>query len=141
MIGNAFFLDVEKSDINAPVLVENYKARGKNYENALFNVRNNIYRYSQKDTTLTFDYKLTNTHDEEWHDESVLLTLKLPLNAKVVVDRDIEKIMNAADVYGCNVNNKRDGNKLKTATFIMTDNGLQCKIDTPITIKVNIVVK
>ncbi len=135
------FLDVEKSDINAPVLVENYKARGKNYENALFNVRNNIYIYSQKDTTLTFDYKLTNTHDEEWHDESVLLTLKLPLNAKVVVDRDIEKIMNAADVYGCNVNNKRDGNKLKTATFIMTDNGLQCKIDTPIAIKVNIVVK
>ncbi len=124
------YLDVERSDVKTPILVALYKARGRNYENALFNVRNTKYIFSQKDTTLTFDYKLLNIHDDQWHEESDLLTLKLPLNAKVVIERDMDKIMNSADVYGCNVSNKRDGNKLKSAVFLMTENGLQCKIDT-----------
>lgn len=124
------YLDVERSDIKTPVLVAFYKARGRNYENALFNVRNTKYIFSQKDTVLTFNYKLLNTHDDQWHEESVQLTLKLPLNTKVVIERDMDRIMNAADVYGCNVTNKRDGNKLKSAEFIITENGLQCNIDT-----------
>jgi hypothetical protein len=36
-------------------------------------------------------------------------------------------------VYNCNELNKRDGNKLNEATFMMTDNGLQCKVDTLVT--------
>jgi phage shock protein PspC (stress-responsive transcriptional regulator) len=127
-------ISVEKSDINKPELEESYRARGRNYDDALFNVRNTRYNFVQKDSVLTFDYKLLNTHDENWHGEEIYLTLKLPMNAKVVIDRDITRILNA-NVYDCNSINKKDNDKIKYATFVMTDNGLQCKVDTLVTAK------
>jgi hypothetical protein len=75
-----------------------------------------------------------NTHDENWHGEEIYLTLKLPMNAKVIIDRDITRILNA-NVYDCNQINKKDNDKIKYATFVMTDNGLQCKVDTLVTMK------
>jgi len=127
-------INIEKSDVSKPVLVETYRARGRDYENALFNVRNTRYGFSQKDTSLSFDYKLMNTHDEEWHGEEIDLILKVPLNSRVVIERNLTRILNA-DVWGCNNINKRDNDKVKFATFIMTDNGLQCKVDTLVTPK------
>jgi len=127
-------IDVERSDVGKPVLIESYRARGRSYDDALFNVRNSRYIFVQKDSVLTFDYKLLNNHDDQWHDEEIYLTLKLPLNSKVVIDRDLTRILNA-DVYGCNDINKKDNNKVNSATFIMTDNGLQCKVDTVVTLK------
>ena len=54
------------------------------------------------------------------------------MNAKVIIDRELSNIANI-NIYECNELNKRDGNKLNEATFIMTDNGLQCKVDTMVT--------
>jgi phage shock protein PspC (stress-responsive transcriptional regulator) len=125
-------LSIEKSDVNQPVLVESFSARGRDDRNALFNASNTKYIFSQTDSLLTFDYKLRNTKDDLWHSEEVYLTLKLPLNAKVIVDRDLNKIADVR-VYDCNVLNKRDGDRLKNAIFTMTDNGLQCKVDTLVT--------
>lgn len=127
-------INVEKSDISKPVLVESYSARGRSYDDALFNVRNTRYIFTQKDSVLTFDYKLLNTYDDEWHNEEMYLTLKLPLNAKVVIDRDLTRVLNA-NVWDCNVLNKKDNDKVGYATFIMTENGLQCKVDTLVKMK------
>jgi phage shock protein PspC (stress-responsive transcriptional regulator) len=127
-------ISVEKSDINKPVLVESYSARGRSYDDALFNVRNTKYIFGQKDSVLTFDAKLLNVYDDEWHSAEIYLTLKLPMNAKVVIDNDLTRVLNA-DVWACNINNKKNNDKVKYATFIMTDNGLQCKVDTLVTTK------
>ena len=133
-------ISVEKSDVNKPVLIESYRARGRDFDNALFNARNTRYIFNQKDSVLTFDYKLMNTHENEWHGEEIYLTLKLPLNARVVIDQDLTRILNA-NVWDCNEINKRDNDKVKSATFIMTDNGLQCKIDTVVTLKTDSISK
>jgi phage shock protein PspC (stress-responsive transcriptional regulator) len=125
-------LSIERSDIDQPVLIESYHARGRNYDNALANSRNIKYIFTQQDSLLKFDERFYPKNDELWHDEDVYLTLKLPLNAKVIIDRDLERISDFR-VYDCNEINKRDGNKLNEATFIMTDNGLQCKVDTLVT--------
>jgi phage shock protein PspC (stress-responsive transcriptional regulator) len=127
-------LNIERSDVNQPELVESFSAKGANDADALYNASNTKYIFTQKDSTLTFDYKLLKLKDELWHDEEVQLTLKLPLNAKVVIDRDLDKIADTK-VYDCNELNKKDGNQVKYATFIMTDNGLQCKVDTLVTVK------
>ena len=125
-------LSIERSDVDQPVLIESYHARGRDYDDALSNSRNIKYIFTQQDSSLKFDERYYPKNDELWHDEDVYLTLKLPMNAKVIIDRDLERIA-GMNVYDCNEANKRDGNKLNEATFIMTDNGLQCKIDTLVT--------
>jgi hypothetical protein len=65
-----------------------------------------------------------------WHAEQVDLTLKVPLNARVVIDQQLTDHVNIDDAnfYDCRESNKQD--KATSATFIMTNDGLQCKIDT-----------
>jgi len=125
-------LNIEKSDIDQPVLVESYHARGRTYDAALNNSRNIKYIFTQQDSLIKFDERFYPKNEELWHDEEVSLTLKLPMNAKVIIDRELSNIANI-NIYECNELNKRDGNKLNEATFIMTDNGLQCKVDTMVT--------
>lgn len=122
-------LDVETSDSAQPVLIETFRARGPFYESAFANARDIKYMYSQQDSLIRFDQRFYGKTAEPWHAEEVDLTLKLPKNAKVVVDREVNRIANIG-VYDCNVTNKKDADRATEATFLMTDNGLQCKVDT-----------
>ena len=126
-------INIEKSDVNQPVLIETFKARGRSYDDALFNVRNAKYRFIQQDSVLKFDYRLYADRDDLWHDEELFITLKVPLNALVVVDDKLSNVLDGADIYECKRTDKKEN--LSFATFIMTDNGLQCKIDTLVTVK------
>lgn len=123
---NKVYLSIERSDIGQPTLVKSYHSQGKNYDEALANARNIKYRFSQQDSVLKFDYKLYDD-DELWHDETLHLTLKLPLNAKVTIDTKLKNFIVNHDVNACEeINKLSDG---VPATFIMTENGLQCVID------------
>ncbi|RZA00517.1 MAG: PspC domain-containing protein [Sphingobacteriaceae bacterium] len=123
---NKVYISIERSDISQPVLVKSYHSQGRDYDEALSNARNIKYRFLQKDSVLSFDYKLYD--DEElWHDETLHLTLKLPLNAKVTIDTKLKNFIVNNDINACEETNKLpDG---IPATFIMTENGLQCIID------------
>ena len=85
--------------------------------------------FQQQDTVLKFDERFYGKNDDLWHDEEVSLTLRLPLNAKVVIDDDIDRIADFR-VRDCNELNKRNTDAVHDAIFTMTDNGLQCKVDT-----------
>lgn len=127
-------INIEKSDVKYPVLEEVYSAKGGNYDDALYNARNTSYVFAQQDSVLKFDYTLRKRPGRGWHDEEIELRLQLPLNAKVVIDTKLDNYFeNNINVYSCNQDNKRDSNL--PATFVMTDNGLQCKVDTPVTVK------
>jgi len=122
-------LDIETSDSDQPALVESYHARGPFYEAALANARDIKYGFAQQDTVLRFDQRYYGKTDELWHDEEIDLTLKLPKNAKVVIDQNIGRIANF-NINECIETNKMDPNKVSSATFVMTGNGMQCKVDT-----------
>jgi phage shock protein PspC (stress-responsive transcriptional regulator) len=122
-------LYVEKSDIATPVLEESFKASGGNYETALYNARNTSYIFAQQDTMLKFDYALRRRPNISWHNEEVILTLRLPLNAKVIIDQKLDNYLQNYNLYECRDLNKRD-NKANYSIFTMTNNGLQCKVDT-----------
>jgi phage shock protein PspC (stress-responsive transcriptional regulator) len=125
---------IEKSDVKQPVLEERYRANGGSYEDALFNARNTSYVFAQLDSVLRFDYTLRKRPNASWHDEEVTLTLKLPLNATVVIDQRLDNyLQDGRIVNDCKETDKHDN--LTSAVFLMTDNGLQCKIDTPVTKK------
>jgi phage shock protein PspC (stress-responsive transcriptional regulator) len=128
-------INIERSDVSQAVLIENFRAQGFDEEDALLNARNTKYIFTQQDSVLKFDNKLRRLNDNIWHDENIELTLKLPLNAKVVIDQELnDKVdMNGISVRDCNGQDKHD-NAL-SAAYIMTDDGLQCKIDTVVTTK------
>jgi phage shock protein PspC (stress-responsive transcriptional regulator) len=126
-------INIIRSDVNQPELEESFSAKGYNYEAALFNARNTSYVFAQQDSILKFDYTLRKRQDAFWHDEEVELTLKVPLNAKVVIDQRLDNYLRDINVYDCKEINKQD--KATSSIFVMTDNGLQCKVDTLVTVK------
>ena len=124
---------IEKSDTKQPELEESYSAKGGNYEDALFNARNTSYVFAQQDTVLKFDYTLRKKPNTSWHDEEVRLTLRVPMNAKVVIDQRLDNYVQNINLYDCrSVNKQPEGT---ASIFLMTDNGLQCKVDTLVTLK------
>jgi phage shock protein PspC (stress-responsive transcriptional regulator) len=126
-------LNIEKSDVNQPVMIETFKARGRDYDEALYNARNTKYIFTQQDSILKFDYRLYALKDELWHDEELEITLKIPLNSKLIIDDKLSNVVDGISIYDCKEANKKEN--ANTATFIMTDNGLQCKVDTIVTPK------
>jgi phage shock protein PspC (stress-responsive transcriptional regulator) len=127
-------ISIERSDISQPVIIESFTAKGHTYENALMNARNTRYIYLQQDSVLKFDDKLRRDVNESWHAEYLDITIKLPLNAKVVIDQDLNNRINLnVNVGECKSLNKQDN--ATAAAFIMTDDGLQCKVDTLVTVK------
>jgi hypothetical protein len=99
------------------------------------NARNVNYMFLQKDSVLQFDWRLSRKDDAAWHDENVDLTLKLPLNAKVTIDEDLNNrvSINNISVGDCKSLNKTEN--ATSATFIMTNDGPQCKVDTVVVVK------
>jgi len=126
-------ITIEKADVAYPVLEETYSARGYNYDEALYNARSTSYVFAQQDSVFKFDYTLRKRLNKSWHEEIVDLVLKVPLNSKVVIDQKLDNYVHDLNLYDCNQANKKDNPK--TSTFVMTDNGLQCKVDTLVTAK------
>ena len=119
---------IEKSNVATPILVESFSARGSDYEEALFNARGTTYQFTQEGNTLKFNRRMEKQDDRYWRDPEVKLTLKIPLNYKVVIEDGIDRFIRDIDLYECkDLNKKEDLSQIK---FVMTDNGLQCKVDT-----------
>ncbi|HVW95744.1 MAG TPA: PspC domain-containing protein [Mucilaginibacter sp.] len=127
-------LYVENSNVSTPVLEESYRANGRTYEAALYNARNTSYHFEQQDTVLKFDYTVRKKPNTSWHAEEVVLTLKLPLKSKVIIDQKLDNYFQGYNLYECRGLNKTD-NKADYSIFNMTDNGLQCVVDTIVTPK------
>jgi hypothetical protein len=119
---------IEKSDVPQPVLIESFSARGSDYQDALFNARGTTYQFVQQGNVLKFNRRLEKQADRLWRAQELRLTLKIPLNSKVVIDDQIDRFVRDVNVWDCKATNKEE--KATSAKFIMTENGLQCKVDT-----------
>ncbi|WP_448701405.1 PspC domain-containing protein [Mucilaginibacter sp. AW1-3] len=121
-------LTIERSDIAQPILVESFSAHGRDYDDALLKAQNTAYHFTQQDSVLKFNRRLQNFANDPFNRQQIELTLKLPLNAKVVIDRNIKHYIQDIDINECNEINKQE--RPQTTTFIMAHDGLQCKVDT-----------
>ena len=128
-------INIVKGDVDHPVMLETFTAQGYDDADALLNARNTTYIFNQQDEILNFDDRLRRAENTSWHDEHLDITLQVPLNAKVIIDQELDNHIN---MDGINVGDCKDLNKqdnATSATFIMLDNGLQCKVDTVVTVK------
>ena len=99
--------------------------------NALSNARNIRYRFTQQDSLLTFDYLLIGVDDDLWHDETIYLTLKLPLNSTVIIDQKLDNTIDiqSLEFHDCKRNNKPNNKNANQAIFKINDNGIGCLVD------------
>jgi phage shock protein PspC (stress-responsive transcriptional regulator) len=128
-------LYIEQADVKQPVLVESFSAKGATERDALKNAQNSIYNFTQRDSLLTFDRRLRVPHNALWRDQDVELTLKVPYGTEVVVDESLNELLQG----NIDINDCKDKNKMPnwtTAPFLMTDSGLQCKVDTSFAIPI-----
>lgn len=123
-------ISIEKSDVNQPVLTESFSARGFDYAEALVNAQNTTYQFSQQDTVLKFNRRLEKPLNRLWRNQEIHLTLKVPLNTKLVIDKNMDRYVENTDIYRCSRDNNQEN--ATSAPFIMTTDGLQCKVDTGI---------
>lgn len=121
-------ITIERSDVPEPVLVESFSARGRTKVDALLNAKDIAYQFSQTDSILTFDRHMQRLHKAPYRGQEVRLTLKVPVNAKLVIDRSLDRILDGVSIYDCQTDNKQDYDI--PATFIMKNTGLECKVDT-----------
>jgi phage shock protein PspC (stress-responsive transcriptional regulator) len=123
-------LSIEKADVPAPILVESFSARGVDYEDALANAQNTNYRFGQQDSVILFSRRLEKPANKLWRNQEVHLTLKVPVNVTVVIERDLQSriYLHNVNVWECNRDNETPD--AKSAMYVMTAEGLQCKIDT-----------
>jgi hypothetical protein len=126
---NNLSIHIEKSDVSQPVLVETVRAKGSHYEDALLNARNTKYIFTQQDSVLKFDRYLQRLPGTSWHAQEIEITLKVPLNSTVIIENRLSDfVRDGVDVYRCKEKNKMPD--ATSAPFIMTANGLECKVDT-----------
>jgi phage shock protein PspC (stress-responsive transcriptional regulator) len=132
---NSVNINIIKSDVDHPVLTETIIAQGYDETDALINARNTNYIFTQQDSVLSFDNKLRRADNTPWRDQHLDITLQIPLNAKVIIDQELNNHINMDGISVGDCKNINKQNNATSATFIMMDNGLQCKVDTLVTVK------
>jgi len=117
---------IEKADIKTPVLIQEFSAKGPDFQTALENAQRAKHRYIQTDSLLLFD---GNTHlqkGELWRDQNVDLILRIPTNTTLFIEGTLNRYLEDYSLWDCQPQNAESD---FLSEWIMTSNGLKCKND------------
>ncbi|WP_276345990.1 PspC domain-containing protein [Daejeonella sp. JGW-45] len=118
---------IVRGEVNKPTLVQEFSARGPNFETALATARRTKHEFVQKDSVLMFHSKTHLQKRELWRDQSVRLILRIPENTRLMIDDDVNSYLSDHDVWECHPPNApRD----YISEWRMTSEGLKCQNDT-----------
>ncbi|HSH19193.1 MAG TPA: hypothetical protein VLA03_01995, partial [Draconibacterium sp.] len=123
MLGHAR-LDIEKAGNDDFVIMVKKASRGKTREDAKQTSENIIYRFEQKDSTVTFDPWFILDKEDKYRAQEVDITIKVPEGKAVYLDDDLVKIIHDIE----NVSNTWDGDMVGK-TWVMKPEGLTLKED------------
>ena len=119
-------LKIEKADVGTPVLIQEFSAKGPDFQTALENAQRAKHRYIQTDSTLLFD---GNTHlqkGELWRDQNVHLILRIPESTTLFIEGTLNRYLEDYSLWDCQPQNAKSD---FLSEWIMTANGLKCKND------------
>ena len=86
-------LQLTGTDAKEVMMVQDFKSRGKGYEDALKNASNIQYEYVVSDSVITFERSLDLSQLEKFRGQSLDLTLEIPYNKPFVMDKSILPII------------------------------------------------
>lgn len=117
---------IERGDVAKPVLIQEYAARGSNFEKALITARGVKHGFIQKDSTLIFDPRTHVQRGELWRDQSVTLVFRIPVNTTVMIERSVYHYLNGYNMWECEPD---DAGPDYVSRWKMTAEGLKCQYD------------
>ncbi|RZJ79705.1 MAG: PspC domain-containing protein [Flavobacterium sp.] len=118
-------IEFEKSENEKTSMIQTFESQGKNFPIALRNAQNIKYDYVQKDSLLTLSPRLALKDESKWRGQQVLLTIKVPVGTRVLLNDSIYDYLNFYHFY-CDDYDKRDS---VYREWIMTEEGLKCKAE------------
>lgn len=86
-------LQLSGTDGKEVILVQDFKSRGKGYDDALKNASNIQYGYVLSDSIITFERSLNLSQLEKFRGQSLELTLEIPYDKPFVMDKSILPII------------------------------------------------
>lgn len=119
-------LKILKTDVSKPVLIQEFSAKGPDFETALANARGARYRFIQTDSLLLLDGNTHVKRGELWRDQRVQLTLKLPENTTLHIESTLNRYLEDYSLWECQPQNAKND---FLSEWIMTAEGLKCKND------------
>lgn len=122
-------LHIVKGDFDKPTLVQEFSAKGSNFEEALSTSRRVKHGFVQKDSLLIFDPETHLQRGELWRDQSVNLILRVPENTRIMIERPVNSYLNGYDVWDCQPPNAPWD---YVSEWKMTAEGLKCQYVAPV---------
>ena len=119
-------IKIVKADVSNPILIQEFSAKGPDFEIALENARRTKHRVIQKDSLLLID---SNTHlqrGELWRDQGVHLILRIPENTTLHIEGTLNRYLEDYSLWECQ---PKEAKSDFLSEWIMTSNGLKCKND------------
>ena len=123
---------IEKGDVDKPTMIQEYGARGSNFEEALSTARRVKHGFIQKDSLLIFDPRTHLERGELWRDQSVTLVLRIPENTTVRIGRPVYRFLHEYNFWECEPEDAGSG---YLSEWKMTPEGLKCQYEKPVEVK------
>ncbi|MCL3780259.1 PspC domain-containing protein [Prolixibacteraceae bacterium JC049] len=112
-------LDIEESSSDKVILQKRFRSRGKNHDNAREHLEEVIYNYKSSEDAIYFDEHFKLSEDGKWRDQTLKLTLKIPVGQVIYLDDKLIKIIYDIE----NVSNVHDRDMVGKY-WVMTEEGL-----------------
>lgn len=119
-------LKIIKADVTTPVLIQEFSARGFDFETALTNAKSAEYHFLQTDSIVLLDGNTHIKRGELWRDQRVQLTLKIPENTILHIESGLNRYLEDYNLWECQPDHTKND---YLSEWIMTSEGLKCRND------------
>jgi phage shock protein PspC (stress-responsive transcriptional regulator) len=115
-------INIELSTDGKTSVLQNYSAQGNTFNDALKNAQNIHYDFFQKDSLINFSPKLHLIKADNWRNQEIYLSLKVPVGTTLIINKDVDDYMVNYRSWDCQDENDQDN-----TVWVMTSEGLKCK--------------
>jgi phage shock protein PspC (stress-responsive transcriptional regulator) len=119
-------LEIIRGDVKNPILIQEFSAKGADFEEALATAQRAKHRFIQSDSLLLFDGNTYLERGELWRDQSVNLILKIPENTTLHIEGKLNRYIESYNLWECR---PKEANSDYLSKWVMTSEGLKCKND------------
>ncbi len=116
-------LEILRSTDSTATLTKELSAKGRNFEEALKTVQKSAYNFVQTDSILTLDQYLYLADKAPYRNQRLNLTLRVPVNTRIVVEGDTRHFLQNFNVNDCLPPESEWNNP---AELVMRPEGLKC---------------
>lgn len=127
-------MEIQRIDsLEQPTIITEYSARGGSYEAAAERAGKIVHRFAQNGERIVIDNYYGIGENEPLRDQVVKLYLNIPVGTIVYIHKDLARILRRIPLHQCEQHYlARDGYLPEETAWIMTQSGLKCMVEAPV---------